>query len=368
MGYIADSTDKELSKKATDYLIRNFKYFSEHEIENGNLSQIADMLESLVDKKDFITNEELKNLFLELIKGGKLDIVKVNLTISMLTIASKKEARNLALNYLEKILKSHNLPYKKMFDAWQRNAKTGEIIDNNNNKEKITIKDAQKSLTNVIFSNLMTIDLLELKQRGTASFLHNNYGISNFGRFNKEIWLDQYNEREKVGPYGLVITSEDDWNSSSFNDVSYEAYTNLQKKVHPIYPLRIIEVISLPKLAKLLHRLKRKYEKIPDFVVWSGHSSDREFFLGPNRYRKENYKFSIDKEDFEGEAGKRIEKYLKMFSSDTTMIFDACSGGTEKSLPAIAANTIGNKFIYPKGITSVKDFGVGVDSDGNVSF
>ena len=289
--------------------------------------------------------------------------------ILSLLIVSKKESEDLAKFIIKLVLeKGYKLPFKKVFKAWQDNAKTGEFVDNNGEKKILTEKESLGNLADVIMKNLSCINAVEAEEAGACKFLYENYGISNFGRFSAETWIEQYKEREKIGPYGLVVASRNDWNASSYSENAYETYDDLRKKVHPSHSLRIIESQTLPKLAKSLVRLKKKYQQMPDFVIWSGHSSNQEFFLGPNLYRRRNYKFFIGNDDFQGEASERIQPYLRMFPPNTIMILDSCSDGGTESLPAIAAKVIGNKFIYPKGKTSVEDFGVKRDMQGNLSF
>ena len=132
--------------------------------------------------------------------------------------------------------------------------------------------------------------------------------------------------------------------------------------------LRIIEVEDLPRLARKLNLLKRKYALSPSFAVWSGHGNKNEFFLGRMKFGKRHYRSFLHKTDFEDEPGQRMDKYLSFFASETVMILDGCSYEAEANLPATVAKITGNQVIYPKGITQVADFGVTTNADGKLSF
>jgi len=281
--------------------------------------------------------------------------------------SKNKEDRHLAFLWLKNFLELFKLPSQKIINAWESNAQSQSSKDKEA-KDVYTKEDAFEDLMLIIKKNLLCIKRIEAKHSTICKYLYENYGIKNFGRFSQETWLDQYEEREKSKPFGLVVVSRDDWNASSYSEGACRAYDNLRIHIHPSHSLKIIEAQSLPELAKLLVSLERKYKKSPEFVVWSGHGGGEEFFLGPAKYRKENYKFFIERDDFKGVAGKRMQPYLDLFSPHTVQILDSCSSDKEENLPSVAANVTGNIFIYPKGKTQVKDFGVTRDSGGNLSF
>ncbi len=289
-----------------------------------------------------------------------------SLTVFQEFAKSKKiEDKEVSLTWLKEFITSHNLSFEKLLAGWASNA-VPQPYDNKT-KEEYTSAEAQKDLMQIIIKNLLRIKQIESIHPGISKHLHDNYGIQNFGRFSPETWIAQYEEREGTKPFGLVVASRNDWNGSSYNENTYEAYEDLKSNLEPDHSLRIIEAKSLPELAKLLVGIEKKYKEKPEFVIWSGHGG-KEFFLGPGMHRKKGYKFFIAKDDFQGAAGERMQSYLEMFSEDTTMILDGCSDGKEDGLISTAAKSIGNKFIYPNGQTSVENFGVSKDSEGKLSF
>lgn len=279
--------------------------------------------------------------------------------------SKKIEDEEVSLTWLKEFITSHNLSFEKLLAGWASNA-VPQPYDNKT-KEEYTSAEAQKDLMQIIIKNLVRIKQIESVHPGISKHLHDNYGIQNFGRFSPETWVNQYEEREQTKPFGLVVASRNDWNGSSYNENAYEAYEDLRSKLEPDHSLKIIEAKSLPELAKLLVTIEKKFQKSPEFVIWSGHGG-KEFFLGPAMYRKKGYKFFIDKDDFTGKAGQRMQPYLDLFSENTTMILDGCADEEENGLISTAAKAIGNKFIYPGGQTSVENFGVTKDDDGNLSF
>ncbi|MDO8623471.1 MAG: hypothetical protein Q7R52_04445 [archaeon] len=362
--------DNHIKEKGNfEHLIKNLQLLSgKNNTEKITGYEVAFTFNYLIGREDLISSEKLEKLFYELLREKVINFNQAAVIVGLLS-GSKEESRNLAKILIKSFLESHKLPYGKIFRAWSSNAQPGEIKGKKGkDKEKYTAQEANDDWVFIVIKNLIRIAQIEDMGNGAARFLYDNFGISNFGRFSSETWSDQYKEKEKLGPYGLVVASRNDWNARSYEDVFSQTYDDLRKKVHPSHSLRIIEVQSLPQLAKLLVQLKKKYQQMPSFVVWTGHSSDQDFALGPSLYRKKNYKFSIAKEDFEGKAGERIRPYLNMFPPDTIMILDGCSDDTEKNLPTMAANALGSKFIYAKGKTSIEDFGVKIDSNKNLSF
>ncbi len=181
----------------------------------------------------------------------------------------------------------------------------------------------------IVCKNLICLEIIEKIEPGISKFLHQNFGIHNFGRFSIDFWIDQYRNREKTGEYGLIITSMEDWNSSSYHDEAFQTYIDLYKNVRSSHFLRAVEVEELPTLVKLLSKTRKKVGQ-PDFVIWSGHGNDKELIFGKNMYRPKNYKYTLNATDF---SGQRIIPYLNLFSKDTLMIMDACSKVTENNLP-----------------------------------
>jgi hypothetical protein len=360
LNYLATSPNKEFSLKIRRYLLENLRLLLNYNIADSYLYSLYLTFFNL-------TNEggnkvlELREILIKMYEDKNITKTQFSILIAELHdlgTAQKEFAKSLIRYFLEK----HGLPFRKIYTAWLDNAQTGSCEDEGKTI-KITEKEQKENLTLVISKNILSLHLLEESEKGAAKFLHEFFGIRNFGRFTSETWLDQYKEKNRQNQYGIVVVSESDWNSSSYNEGHLKAYEELRKGVHPTHSLRILEAESLPELAKFLLRIKRKYKVAPSFVVWSGHMDSKrgEFVLGKNSYGEKNYKFFIAKTDFMDEGRKRMMPYFNSFSPETIMILDTCHENNEVSnnnFPTIMANTAGNEFIYPDKKTSVKDFGI----------
>ena len=234
-----------------------------------------------------------------------------------------------------------------------------------------TEEQAIESFIDIVCDNLLIMDYLEETEPGICKFFYERYGIRNFARFNQDFWLGEYRNRERIGSYGLVVYAMSDWNSSSYDERVRKTYDDLHRDISKTHSLKVIEARDVLELAVFLSKLVKYQTKAPDFVVWSGHSSGSDFAFSKEQSKKSALSDNIhylDTSDFEGEELERIRTYLDLFSSDTVMIFDACSTGEDNSLPVVVARLMGNTFIHPSGKTSVENFGAVVQSNGRVAF
>jgi hypothetical protein len=336
----------------------------------GKVEDLADKIAEYLNILAKIESPRLKEKFVaELLDEGTINFPQMCTIISSL-VTAEPEQKNGAKILIKLFLQKHGLRYGKVFHAWQSNAKNDQAeiaaMRPEDIEDALTPEEAAERMRFLVIRNIVSIQAIEAKQKGVSEFLHKNYGISNFGRFSVQTWLDQYNEKEKNGAYILILYARDDPNSSSYIEEVLDAYRDLHKEVHSSHFLRVIEVESIPKVARRLSKFNKKYQS-PDFVILSGHSWNKEFHFGPPKYRKRNYKFFIGPKDFKGKGLERMEPYLKMFPPTTTVVMDSCSEGAEDSFVGMAAEASGNKFIHPKGETHIKDFGAKRDSRGNLS-
>lgn len=261
--------------------------------------------------------------------------------------------------------------------------------------------------------NLRSVLRLEAERSGAARELYESFGIANFGRYNDGMLMRQLEEIDEMGPYGVVVFPEADWNGAFFQD-----NVNLSKVSGKLdekgIKTRIVEVGSQFGMAKRLAKFNKKYgkdgEKI-SFLFIGGHGSvdtvnfgkenklvEDDHHPGPpplqtddvpdDVYQKEmsiwrkeydewqsnqitphEIRNTMQADDIRNGSGAGIkrgaEKYIK---PKAPVIFISCSTGAEGGIAQTVSGELGFETVGPDKPAAVSSMDVSFDDEGKPSF
>lgn len=315
------------------------KYFSQEEL--GGADTTASMLRELEKhtKDESPRAFKIANDFVV----GRFDVVMglpqeaqaevVNLVGSILREAAfhektlEKAPGHAILEYLSE--KYPKFDFKKLPEIWKERFST------------------QLAFFKTIGLDLWTIVQLEQKDPGITERLIKEFGIKNIGRYPVELLTDQIEVAEDTGrPYGVVISSSADWNTSMHSDaaVMSEFYQKLKELGDN---LRILETTSKRDLAVKLLGLDKKYgasQKI-SFAVLNGHGNEDLIELGFRQAEDKTKDPSIlHKEALKDKESLAVKR---LFIPEPTIVLGSCSTGKEKGIGQLLSRLMGATVIAP---------------------
>lgn len=158
---------------------------------------------------------------------------------------------------------------------------------------------------------------LEEEMPGSVKNLHENFGISNFQRYPKEILLNQLKVPDPKKETGLLLFAEDD--SIGAMDKKHDILNKIYEKRKDDLNFRIAECKSGPALAQQLEKVKQDFQKNISLIFLSAHSEKNGFYLGDDN-EKNNY---VSQE----EIAKIASSLKDFFAADAQVVANACSSG-----------------------------------------
>lgn len=273
----------------------------------------------------------------------KIDLPSDELEQAKGEIGGIEHAENEALNDWKETSEAiANSDYEAVKQSWQKAAmEQFEIVDFNLDSYKRTWFDEQELAQaftegkdwNMIFEDTSkftqtesydmatksfeAMDELEALSPGSVKKLHEEFGITNFQRYPKEILLNQMAQIDQSKEVGLMIFAANDWNGSM------DTEQNLLSKIAHLRKndlnFRIVECDSAAAMAKQLQSVKQDFEKKISLAILSAHSEPEGFYLGNDTSRG-----SFVKQE---EIAKAASGMKELFSEDAQIVANACSAG-----------------------------------------
>ncbi|HSX19299.1 MAG TPA: hypothetical protein VLE91_04170 [Candidatus Saccharimonadales bacterium] len=203
--------------------------------------------------------------------------------------------------------------------------------------------------------NLKNIVLLEERQPGICTFLNQEFGIVNFGRFPHQMLLEQYQQANNSDtPYGVVLYPAEDYNGAFYHDK--DAFLSLNKQLRGKYLVRFGEAESKYDIGRKLIDLRKRYGKQKiSFAVIGGHGTETSIEFGGD-----DPKHILKAEDLKGRGVGRTSEF---FEPHPTIVLVSCSTGAKNGIAQQMSETIGANVVAPAGETNIKDFKVSFTND-----
>jgi hypothetical protein len=219
------------------------------------------------------------------------------------------------------------------------------------NADWVKPEDA-KALTEIYLGNIRTISELEAAHQGSVSVLHDEFGLTNFGRYQPHMdsLVRQYERRDdRTRPYGIVLTVDDSNQAlgtlKTYKDeMTHESYLPEFEKLG--YDVRFVEAATKPQLARVLLNLKRRYgfrsEEDPghkiSFAIGKGHAIEKDFFIMSSDSKPGH----LSTDNLSDPA---FARYRSLFTDDFTAILDVCVVGRPEGMAEKFAHELGIKTI-----------------------
>lgn len=152
---------------------------------------------------------------------------------------------------------------------------------------------------------------------GSVKKLHEEYGITNFQRYPKEILLQQLNEADKSKEMALILFAGEDWNGAF--DKQSDIWEKIYDQQKEVRNFRIVECDNNVALARELIKLKQEFKNKVSLAILSAHSEPEGFYLGTekddNRYVGQDL------------MARNISNLKEIFTDKAQLIGNACSSG-----------------------------------------
>lgn len=250
-----------------------------------------------------------------------------------------------SIKVFAKILESYGLNPASFFEAWQLSAPA-------------------ERRTETFLENLKTVRNLESERPQITSTLNQGFGIRNFARYSKDLLVQQFDERDKNVPYGIVLYPIDDWNGAFSGNTKPEVFENLKEQLSQHgYTLRILEAKGKIEVAKSFIRLDGKYgqEHKISFGIIGAHGNKNIMVFG-----REGEQGALRPQDF---LGKGVQRVGKFFAEKPVIILDSCSVGQDEGIAERLSKTYGAKVIASDGtVSGIRDIKVKSIGDKRLDF
>lgn len=224
--------------------------------------------------------------------------------------------------------------------------------------------------------NLNQIFILESTNPGICRTLKDEFGITNFDRYPRELLVDLFEQRNSTNtPYGLMFYPKRDHSGAAY--LSKSVVGKFYKQLKSLgYGLRLYEVGSKIDLARAFITSQNKFgtrNKI-DFVILVGHGNPQSITFGETGKNAEageeindhNVKGIIHQLDFEGKGVQRIGELL---SNNANIILVSCSTGAAEGIGKTISETYpGTLVTAPETPTDLRGIDVTKDDQGKLRF
>ena len=251
-----------------------------------------------------------QGIFLQAFTKAPAEVAREMLTPYIMDAESLRVAKKQCAKLRGEVVKHLGLDYEAFFDA----------------DTYRDLKTPYHSIEEHFIANVVAANELEKDLPGAVRRLAEDYGILTFARYPKALLLRQL-EREEDGerPYGVIFYPREDWNGvlySGQRSLIYFASPANQAALN----IRIFECAGKLDAVKRLIRLNRRYgekQKIGFALVGAHADSEHMVFSsadGLGHVRSEDLSPVI------------LAELKTFFSTDATVVFDACSIGVDKGL------------------------------------
>lgn len=227
-----------------------------------------------------------------------------------------------------------SLDGSKMMRQWMR---VGD-----DQQEEITGPSHQYAYT----QNLQVLYELKQVSSDAPSVLFDQFGITHFGRYTREMLVKQYEEREIQKPYGIILFPIADHNGAFFHSVMLLDQIQRDLETHG-YSVRIVEADSKESVARRLITLDRIYgqgetgHKI-DFAFIGGHGSKNTVSFGEGEHAREQFTTA----EIEGSGiGRGVKQF---FTPEAKTMLFSCSTGAEGGIAEEMFERLGLSVQGPK--------------------
>ncbi len=227
---------------------------------------------------------------------------------------------------------------------------------------------SKEKMSIAVQENLERMISLEQAYPTSVRTLHNQFGISMFGRYPFDILLAQYEERnlEEKSAWGCLIYARNDWSGAFYADSQKSRSISILSSVFEQakkegFRLRVIEASTSEELLTRLKVMHKKYGEI-SFALANGHGTSGTIALGASGRKNSEVnmddiaKPNIYDRIFKGK-GKYVqiakEEMQRIFAKGATLILNSCSTGEANGV-AEKLSEYGINVIGPKKDTSIK--------------
>ncbi len=346
-----DSPDAEQRAYAGDILIRQLpllmaKLYAELD-DPDNETSIANAWQNLVlrveDSKQYIqASGALKNVW-EAKEEQHWGTLEAKIFQPILRVRSKPLERNKDF-VTRSAIELAGLDGARIIDEWGMAGSLGEE------------KKYGPSHQYAYESNLKALYLLKDLSADAPKALHDEFGITHFGRYPTEVLHRQYEERENQDPYGIVLFPYADHNGA-FTGIP-EVFARLQTELGGNgFRLRIIEAESKHGIGKRLLHLDRKYASGEggnqvEFAIIGGHGTKESILFGDGRGPSQQ----IHMADLEGQGTTRGA--AQIFRKGARVALMSCSTGMAGGIARKMKDRFGWTVLAPPKDVALKDISV----------
>lgn len=253
---------------------------------------------------------------------------------------------------IEYILKTFferiELDYRTVMTAWQQ-ATADQVREE---QDGTTVVGIPNPYAHIVHKNLSQLLALENAEAGMVTTLYRTFGIANFYRYSVDLLLRQYQERDREGPYGIVVSAERD------NGVALahgrDVFDSLSTQLRGHHFLRVVECHSRKDFLQRRLRLIHMYGT-PSFTVVNAHGTPSEIVLGYKGRKRE----SISTGDFQ----QLITAEGRLFTHNESIVLISCSTGQDGGIAEAASRSTGLTVVAPNKDTAIRDIQVSYDDD-----
>lgn len=243
-----------------------------------------------------------------------------------------KKSFNVNRERLSLFIEDFRLNPENLFPIWERNP-------------------SLRTVEHAISRNFMTICRIESQRPGSAKVLHDDFGITLFGRYDPDSLINQFDMRDDRSlPYGVALVSKDDYNGALY----FDNYFALQNNLKGESLIRIVEIGEKTNLVRSLIKLNRRYgpngrdgHKI-SFAILSGHGSEKAIQTDSSSTLTVDDLIQFN----------RWEEIQNFFAEDAVVIIPSCFTGVENGLAEHITKKLQRKTIAPDNECSINNFEV----------
>jgi hypothetical protein len=314
-----------------------------HEIASRLTQNPSILINYIALNPEFILNlvesctEEGKESMVKMLIAESLNNIKtekfiplVSLLFELDTVTDQKRTYEV----IKKFLEQFNLPGIKVLAIWEQNEIHGDFSFNK-------------------FPELKTISDLEKERPGICKVLFYEFGITNFSRYAKEMLIEQFDQKEKKGKYGVIIFPY--WDDKLTFNIQGSSLEELRAKAGKELIFRIFETGSTDDFLEIFNSLEKKYNprngSTVHLLVIGVHGHKTYFQFGKN-----------DKTNIEMLRGINT----KIFSPEASAIIFSCETGTDDGIGQEFSKQTGIKTTAPTEITGLNRFYIHKNKKGKL--
>lgn len=265
---------------------------------------------------------------------------------------------------------------KKWFDidnvcksyGYELSEKANKRLDEYLNKYGIGLKDIaaawdlypgnHKSGWRNLEKNMPKMESLEKERPGIIKALLSDFGIKEFCRYPDEVLINQFDNKDKDVPYGVVMYTNYDHNQAFDMDEKPIKSVFEETKEHSLN-MRVMEFDSRYELIKNLASLNDKYGKVNkiSYLLLGAHGSEDSFAV--------SYMRGVSKKDLGGDGIQRMKEF---FVEQPEIIMASCSTGAENGIGQKISETYDATVHAPNTPTNVQSIHVTFTEDNKPHF